>query len=134
MTEAVELSERVAALLRSRVFAYVSTLMADGAPHATETWIDTDGSQVLLNTVVGYQKHRNLERDGRVALVVSKSDDPARHVAIRGEVVSMSTEGATEHIEALSQLYFGGPYPMHDRGTRVLVRIAPTWVHDSLER
>jgi PPOX class probable F420-dependent enzyme len=132
--EPVELSDRVVELLKSKAFAYVATLMADGAPHATETWIDTDGRHVLLNTVLGYQKHRNMERDGRVALVVSRPDDVARHVAIRGEVVAMTTEGAKEHIEELSLLYFGGPYPMHERGERVLVRIIPTWVHDSLER
>lgn len=130
----VELPERVRTLLESRAFAYIATLLPDGSPHATETWIDTDGTHVLLNTVVSYQKYRNLQRDGRVALVVSSPEDPARHVAIRGEVVSMSSEGAREHIEKLSMQYFGTPYPMHGRGERVIVRIAPTWVHDSLSR
>ena len=130
----VELSDEVIRLLQSKAFAYVATLLPDGSPHATETWIDTDGRYVLLNTILGYRKQRNLENDPRIALVVSSPDDQARHVAIRGRVVSMTTAGATEHIEKLSQLYFGGPYPMHERGQRVLARIAPTWVHESLHR
>jgi len=132
--QSVPLSADVVALLQSKAFAYVATVLPDGAPHATETWIDTDGECVLLNTIVGYQKHRNLERDPRVALVVSRPEDQARHVAIRGKVVSMTTEGARDHIERLSQRYFGSAYPMHDRGQRLLVRIAPTWVHESLRR
>jgi PPOX class probable F420-dependent enzyme len=129
----VELSEPVVALLRSRAFAYIGTLLPDGAPHVTETWIDTDGTHVLMNTVVGYRKVRNLELDGRVALVVSTPEDQARHVAIRGTVVSMETDGARDHIEALSQQYFGGAYPFHHLGERLIVRIAPTWVHESLQ-
>jgi PPOX class probable F420-dependent enzyme len=129
----VALSDEVVALLRRPAFAFVATLLPDGSPHATETWIDTDGQHVLLNTVDGYQKHRNLERDPRISLVVTNPDDPARHVLIRGEVVSMTTDGATEHIEQLSQLYWGVPYPKHHLGTRVLVTIAPTWVRESLE-
>jgi PPOX class probable F420-dependent enzyme len=130
----VPLSGAVVDLLRSKAFAYIATLLGDGAPHVTETWIDTDGAHVLLNTIVGYQKQRNLERDPRIALVVSKPDDQARHVAIRGRVVSMTTEGAYDHIETLSERYFGTPYPMHHRGQRLIVRIAPTWVHESLQR
>lgn len=130
----VTLPEGVVALLKSNAFAYIATLLPDGGPHVTETWIDSDGTHILLNTVEGYQKLKNVARDGRVALVVSRPDDPARHVAIRGRVESTTTAGAREHIEALSELYFGGPYPYHSLGQRVLVRIAPTWVHDSLER
>jgi PPOX class probable F420-dependent enzyme len=132
--EFVQLSSEVVELLQSRAFAYIATVLADGSPHVTETWIDSDGQYVLLNTVLGYQKQRNLERDPRIALVVSSPEDQARHVAMRGRVVSMSTDGARDHIEQLSQQYFGTPYPMHERGQRLIVRIAPTWVHESLRR
>ena len=129
-----ELPENVTALLKSPAFAYFATLLPDGSPHLTQTWVDTDGTHILINTVQGYRKLKNLERDGRVALVVSSPADLARHVAIRGQAVSVSTDGAEEHIEALAQRYYGAPYPYHHLGPRVLVRIAPTWVHNSLER
>lgn len=82
---------------------------------------------MLVNTVDGFQKLRNLARDPRVALTVADPANPRRYYEIRGEVVATTTEGATEHIEALAQRYLGGPYPWFGgRGqTRVLVTIAP---------
>jgi hypothetical protein len=43
----------------------VSTLMPDGSPQLTQTWVDTDGEHVLINSVAGFQKIRNIERDPR---------------------------------------------------------------------
>lgn len=43
----------------------------------TQAWVDVDeaGEHVLVNTVVGHQKARNVARDPRVSVAVS---DPAR--------------------------------------------------------
>src|SRR4051812_11040441 len=101
--------------------------MPDGSPQMTQTWVDTDGRHILVNTVQGHQKVRNMERDPRVAVNVADPDDPSSYVAVRGRVVEMTTEGAAEHIEQLAQRYLGGPYPWfggRDQ-TRVLVRIEP---------
>jgi PPOX class probable F420-dependent enzyme len=94
-------------LLRKPSPGFLSTLMADGSPQVTETWVDTDGEHVIINTVVGYVKVRNVERDPRVP------ENPFRYIQVRGEVVSMTTEGGTESIEALSQKYTGQPYPWY---------------------
>ncbi|MGH3672084.1 MAG: hypothetical protein ACRDSH_15860 [Pseudonocardiaceae bacterium] len=32
--------------------------MADGSPHLTQTWVDTDGRHILVNSVQGFQKSR----------------------------------------------------------------------------
>ena len=90
---------------------FVATLMPDGAPQMTQTWVDTDGRHVLINTVAGFQKVRNMERDDRVALNVADPDDVSRYYAVRGRVVSITPDGAAEHIERLAQKYLGGPYP-----------------------
>jgi PPOX class probable F420-dependent enzyme len=90
---------------------FVATLMPDGAPQMTQTWVDTDGEHVLINTVAGFQKVRNMERDDRVALNVADPDDVSRYYAVRGRVVSITPDGAAEHIERLAQKYLGGPYP-----------------------
>ncbi len=86
--------------------------MSDGSPQLTQTWVDTDGRDILMNTVEGYQKVRNIERDPRVALTVSDPQNSSRYFAVRGQVLSVSTEGAADHIEKLAQRYFGGPYPL----------------------
>lgn len=131
---AVELSPAIQELLKTPVYASLVTLLRDGSPHQTQVWIDTDGSHVLVNTVEGYQKLVNMRRDQRVSVLVRPAQDPARWVSITGEVVETTTEGAREHVETLSLRHTNKPYAMHALGQRVLVKIAPTRIYDSLER
>jgi PPOX class probable F420-dependent enzyme len=122
----VELPDDLLALLRAPSPCYLATTMPDGSPQLTQTWVDTDGEHVLINTVEGFQKVRNVERDPRVALTVSDPADPHRYYAVRGRVVGATTQGAADHIEALAQRYLGGPYPWfggRDQ-TRLLLTIA----------
>ncbi|GAA1907710.1 PPOX class F420-dependent oxidoreductase [Nocardioides lentus] len=107
------LTDEVLELCRSGATCYLATTMPDGSPQLTQTWVDTDGEHVLVNTVVGYQKARNIERDPRVALTVSDPSNPSRYHQLRGRVVRTTTEGAADHIEMLSQRYTGGPYPWY---------------------
>jgi PPOX class probable F420-dependent enzyme len=100
---------------------YLATTMPDGSPQLTQTWADTDGEHVLINTVQGFQKVRNVQRDPRVALTLSDPANPSRYAAVRGEVVSISTDGAAAHIDALAQRYLGRPYPWY--GGRDQVRL-----------
>ena len=114
-------------LLRRPSPCFLSTLMPDGSPQMTQTWVDTDGHDVLINTVRGHQKVRNVERDPRVALNVADPDDPSRYFEVRGRVTEVTEEGAREHIDELSQRYIGAPYPWfggRDQ-VRLLVRISP---------
>jgi PPOX class probable F420-dependent enzyme len=122
----VDLPDGLLDLLRRPSPCFVATLMPDGAPQMTQTWVDTDGRYVLVNTVPGFQKVRNMERDARVALNVADPDDVSRYYAVRGRVVSITPDGAAEHIERLAQRYLGGPYPWfggRDQ-VRLLVSIA----------
>ncbi len=114
-------------LLRRPSPCFLATLMPDGSPQLTQTWVDTDGHDVLVNTVRGHQKVRNIERDPRVALNVADPDDPSRYFEVRGRVVEVTEDGAREHIDELSQRYIGRAYPWF-RGrdqVRLLIRIAP---------
>ena len=125
------LSAELVDLLRRGATCYLATVMPDGSPQMTQTWVDTDGTDVVVNTVVGYQKTRNVERDPRVALTVSDPADPSRYHEVRGQVVATTTDGGAEHIEMLSQRYTGRPYPWwggRDQ-VRVLLRIRPDKVN-----
>jgi PPOX class probable F420-dependent enzyme len=127
----MDLPEELLALLRRPSTCYVATSMPDGSPQLTQTWGDTDGRHVLINTVSTHQKVRNLERDPRVAVSVSDPADPSRYFAVRGHVVEATTDGAAEHIEALAQRYLGGPYPWfggRDQ-VRVVLRITAHTIH-----
>jgi PPOX class probable F420-dependent enzyme len=107
----VDLPENLISLLHKPSTCYIATTMADGSPQLTQTWVDTDGEHILINTVQGFQKVRNVERDPRVAVTVADPDNPRRYVAVRGRVVGVTAEGGAEHIEKLAQKYLGGPYP-----------------------
>jgi len=119
-------------LLRSPAPCFVATLMPDGGPQLTQTWVDVDDrGRILVNSVVGHRKVRNVERDPRVALNVADPADPSSYIGVRGRVVEITTEGAVEHIEALAQKYTGGPYPWYGGRDqqRVLLVIEADSVH-----
>jgi PPOX class probable F420-dependent enzyme len=120
----VDLPEGLLALLYQPSLCYLSTLMPDGSPQLTQTWVDTDGEHILINSVAGFQKVRNIERDPRVTLTVSDPDNPSRYFAVRGRVLNVTADGAADHIEKLAQRYLGGPYPWY--GGRDQVRLLMT--------
>jgi PPOX class probable F420-dependent enzyme len=109
----VTLSEDLLDLLRGPSVCYLATTMADGSPQVTQTWVDTDGKHVLINSVKTHLKTRNIERDPRVALAVSSPEDPSRYVQVRGQVIDVTTKEAADHIERLSHKYTGKPYPWY---------------------
>jgi PPOX class probable F420-dependent enzyme len=127
----VDLPEALVALLRQASPCFLTTLMPDGSPQVTQTWVDTDGTNVVVNTVQTHQKTRNVERDPRVALAVCRAEDPSRYYEVRGRVVGITAEGGAEHIESLAQRYLGGPYPWYGGRdqVRVVLTIEPDVVH-----
>lgn len=128
----MELPEDLLALLRAPSTCYLATTMPDGSPQLTQTWVDTDGENVVINTVSGYQKTRNVERDPRVAVTVSDPANPFAYFSVRGRVVSATEDGGTEGIEALSQKYTGKPYQWY--GGRDQVRVVLTIAADKIHR
>ncbi len=120
----MNLPDGLIALLRQPSPCFITTLMPDGSPQLTQTWVDTDGEHVLINTVQGFQKVRNVERDPRVAVCVSDPANISRYYAVRGRVISMTTEGGADHIEALAQRYLGEPYPWYGGRDQIRVILA----------
>lgn len=124
---AIELSEKHQQLLRGKNFAHIATLGEDGDPQVTPVWIDFDGTHILFNTEKKRAKTRNLERDPRVSLAISDANNPYSYAEIKGRVVAMTEEGASEHIDKLAMKYMGKEkYPFHRPGdVRVIVKIEP---------
>ena len=126
----MNLPSDVVALLRQPSPGYIATVMPDGGPQLTQVWVDTDGEHVVINTVQGLVKLRNIARDPRVAVAVSDPSDSRRYVQIRGRVIDSTTEGGAEHIEMLSQKYLGQPYAWY--GGRDQVRVILTIEADAI--
>ena len=105
--------------------------MPDGSSQLTQTWVDTDGARILIYTVEGFQKVKNVRRDPRVAVAVSDPNNPARYFSVRGQVTDITSEGAREHIEQLAQRYLGTPYPWYGGRdqTRLILTIEPHKIH-----
>jgi PPOX class probable F420-dependent enzyme len=118
-------------VLNTKAICFVTTLMPDGSPQISQTWAGTDGEHVLINTVDSHQKTRNLRRDPRIAIGIADPAAPSRYWALRGSVVAITTDGAREHIDELSQKYIGRPYPGFGGGEqqRVLLTVEVDRLH-----
>jgi PPOX class probable F420-dependent enzyme len=74
-------------LFQKRAFAQLATLMPDGSPQVTTVWVDYDGRHILINTVKGHLKDKNMRRDPRVGLDIVDPENPYRHLSVRGLIV-----------------------------------------------
>jgi PPOX class probable F420-dependent enzyme len=126
----MSLPTELVALLHGRCQCFVATLDPDGSPQLTQTWADTDGEHILINTVQGFRKLRNVERDPRVAVTIVDAERTNRYYAVKGHVVATTTDGGAEGIEALAAKYLGGPYPWP--GGRDQIRVAVTIAVDRI--
>jgi PPOX class probable F420-dependent enzyme len=122
-----QITEPVAKLLSDKNFAFISTLMSDGSPQVTPTWIDFEDNIILYNTAEGRIKHKNISRDPRVAVSIIDHNNPYNMVSIRGIAIEQTNEGADEHIDKLAKKYLGvDKYPMRSPNEkRIIVKIKP---------
>jgi PPOX class probable F420-dependent enzyme len=122
-----EMSE-IMPLLHDKNFVFVATIMEDGSPQITPTWVDVeqDGT-VLVNTAMGRVKQKNVTRDPRIAVSVIDKNNPYHMASIRGKVVEQTRQGADEHIDKMAKKYLGmDRYPGRSPGEeRVILRIKP---------
>jgi len=116
-------------LIESKTFANVATLMPDGSPHVTQTWVDHEGDLVLINTK-GVKSTKNAVRNPKIVLDVCDPANPYNMAVIRGRVSEITLDGAEEHIDRMAKKYLGqDKYQMRRPGMkRVLIKIEPTRV------
>jgi len=115
-------------LFDGKNFAFLSTLMKDGAPQVTPVWIDVEDGNILVNTALGRVKQRNVSRDPRVALSIIDQNNQYDMVTIRGEVTEQITgDKAEKHIDKLAKKYIGkDKYPWRSKTEkRVILKIKP---------
>jgi len=113
-------------MLADKVFAHLTTLMADGSPQSSPVWVEADGDEIVINTAAARVKDKNMKRDPRVAISVTATDNPYKAFMIRGHVVKHTTDGADAHIDKLAKKYMGvDSYPYRNpTEVRVIFRIA----------
>ena len=66
--------------------AVLATVDGKGRPHATPIWYMPDGDEIVLSVGRGGQKHRNLERNPEVTLVIDSRKVPYYALMLSGAV------------------------------------------------
>jgi PPOX class probable F420-dependent enzyme len=115
-------------LFEGKNFAFVSTLMKDGYPQITPTWIDIEDSNILINTAMGRIKQKNVSRNPKLSLAIIDQNNPYDMVTVRGKVMEQITgDAADEHIDKLAKKYLGkDKYPNIVPGEkRVILKVKP---------
>lgn len=120
----ISLSADTVRLLDGPNYAVLATINADGSPQTSAMWVGRDGDDLLMSTVEGRVKHRNMVRDPRVSVTVLDSADPEIYVELRGSV-TMTPDIGRKVDTGLSWKY-DGKDPGEDRpgAVRLVVRIA----------
>lgn len=110
--------------LEGTSLAHLATVLPDGSPHTVPVWIGARGEQVVFFTGPGSRKARNLRHDPRVALSLTRADDPYTPVTVRGRVTEwIDGEAGWKIVDEIAERYTGGPYPRDDE--RVVAVIEP---------
>ena len=120
------LHEKTRRLASGKNFAVLTTLLPDGTAQSHVMWVSADDTHLYINTEVHRQKFKNVERDPRATVTIVDAHNPYSFVEIRGKVVE--TIGGTEardHIDELSERYFGRPYSNQITSERVILKIEP---------
>lgn len=101
----MKLQENVVAFLNEPRFAVLATVNADGGAQQTVMWYELRGDHIMMNTLRGRKKDRNLIRDGRASICVEAGQ---RYVTIDGRVTIVEDPviGQSD-IAALARRYEG---------------------------
>jgi PPOX class probable F420-dependent enzyme len=98
-----ELNDQVRQFLTERRFGVAATVNADGTPQQSVMWYELQGDKIMMNTLVGRQKEKNLKRDSRISLCV---EDEYDYVTITGTAtLDYDHESAQATIYALASRY-----------------------------
>jgi len=114
-------------LFQKKTFAALATVMPDGTPQVTPVWIDYDGKHMIVNSARGRIKDKNMKPGALVAEEPIDTENPYRHLQVRGRVAEVTEKGADEHIDRMAKKYLDkDKYPFRQPGeVRVIYKIKP---------
>ncbi|GAB91297.1 PPOX class F420-dependent oxidoreductase [Gordonia rhizosphera] len=118
----LDLPESHLALLRGPVTGVMSTVNRSGTVQLTPVWVMDDGNNILVNSVRGRLKDRNIRERPQVTVMLVNPENPFQWMSIQGEVVEIVDEDdpdrgylATDMINEASKLYMETDvYPVRD--------------------
>jgi PPOX class probable F420-dependent enzyme len=122
-----QLSNAARVLFAGANYAHIATVLPSGAPHSVPIWVDVEGDRVAFLTDPTSRKARNIVHDPRVAISITRHDNPFDMAQVRGRVIErVEGERAWTIIDRISQKYTGRPYGL--RTDRVVFLVEPDFV------
>jgi PPOX class probable F420-dependent enzyme len=120
----MRLDDKTRDLLDGPHFAILATPNADGRPQSSVIFALRDGDTVLVSTIRGRLKTRNMERDNRVSLLVLQKET-GQYAEIRGSV-EITDDPQKKLLDEMYARYMNGATPPPEPGAeRVIVRVTP---------
>ena len=108
--DAVALPAQIREYLSAPRFAAISTISEDGFPHQAIVWYLLEGDDLIINSRVERHWPANLQRDGRISLVVQDWQRPNHHVALKGRAEFLRDgDAAIADIQEMARRYRGNP-------------------------
>lgn len=125
------MDSKTSKLFSARNLIHLATIMGDGSPQVTPVWAGYEHGYIMVNTAEGRTKHKNVLRDGRVALSVTSVDDPLKMASVRGVVEDIIPDYEYEYADKLAKQYMGrDSYPFRRAGEkRITLKIRPISVY-----
>ena len=114
-------------LFQKKNLVFIATINPDGSPQLTPVWGNYSDEHILINTAEGRVKHKNVQKDPRVAVSVVDHDNALNMITIRGKVVEIIPDYDYSHINELTKQYMGiTEYPFKkENEKRIIFKIEP---------
>ena len=118
---------KVLKLFQEKNLIFIATINPDGSPQLTPVWGNYTDNHILINTAEGRIKHKNVQKDPRVAVSVVDHDNALNMITIRGKVVEIIPDYDYSHINELTKQYMGiTEYPFKkENEKRIIFKIEP---------
>ena len=128
-----EEQSRLAEFLAPPRIAVVATIGRDGMPQLTPNWYVYSDRRLLVSTTKQRVKHRNLVRDGRIAVCVCSEPMAEEYVTVRGRADIRDDDSIWEDTRAIVERYVEpdrveARMNMLRREDRVIVSVEPDGV------
>ena len=114
-------------LFQKENLVFIATINPDGSPQLTPVWGNYSDEHILINTAEGRIKHKNVQKDPRVAVSVVDYNNPLNMTTIRGKVIQIIPDYDYSHANELTKQYMGiNEYPYkRENEKRIILKIKP---------
>jgi len=132
----IEIPESHRDLLNGSREAALTAIMPDSQPQTTVVWCTFDGTYMMVNTMRGFRKEKNMRLNPKVTLLCYDPRQPLRSIEVRGKVIEMTEDGAMKHPDDLCEIYTGRrpyfgtcvPVELKEKEIPLLCKILPTHI------